>query len=350
MRLLAYVKLCWMVWLSKMNELGCICDFLNGVSVYSVQHLGWVSAVVAAILALTSIIFSQFNERVVQKINELTYELKKTKYKGNINPDLIKEDINQIIHLLANTEIYHKTLKLFNVVSYFIVFLWWISIFGYMDEAKTLADKVIIFLSTILLTIPFIYLPDILKLFNRNNSKLVLNKNGNLDFNTMNNYWRSLSIDNVDFITDILTPCVKLKLIDKEMHFNFSKDLSLQDFYVVISGYHNGKKIVIRYLERNDDFINTYGLENVNNQKKEINRGLFGEIKKLNARSFTMHILPLKSEDIFSYKGQIKVIEDEIVFVTISKSSDSLESALKEPENSLVFTKQGEDPFEYKLK
>lgn len=71
-------------------------------------------------------------------------------------------------------------MKLFTYLSYFIVFLWWLSLLGYLSDADTLIDKIIICLSTLLISIPFLYLPDILKNFNKN-KPLSLNEKGYVD-------------------------------------------------------------------------------------------------------------------------------------------------------------------------
>ncbi len=101
-----------------------IYSFFENMTSTSTTFLAGSSAVVAALLALTTIIFSQFNERLIQKTSNISREIKMSISEEKNNYQVIIDKVNEIIYLLLNQSVYKMTLYFFFFISYLSGILW----------------------------------------------------------------------------------------------------------------------------------------------------------------------------------------------------------------------------------
>lgn len=325
------------------NGISFLTETLINVTVYSVQYLGWVTAVVAAILALTAIVFTQFNERVVQKISDLSYEIKKEKHSTPPNYVQIIDHIDRILFLSKNIGIYKSNLKLFKYVSYFIVFIWWISVFGYIanDEHQSLGNTIVIILSTVLLTIPFIGLPIIMQRFNSNSQNYERFANDKISLNELELFFAELEMKNLDVVKDILAPTIEIEK-NGPLEIKFRKKLPITDYYMVILIKEIDMKLVVRYI--NDSSYRETSL--LVGEEKDNFDTLFNELLRLNQRDFYMFVF---SEDkVQGYKGQIECCDGKIAMNSYIKCKDSLDQTFKAKCSEMNFINK-EGTIKYKL-
>jgi len=329
----------------------CICEFLKGASVYSVQYLGWVTAVVAAILALTSIVFSQFNERSIQKSNDVARSIRNRLNKElDINKEnVIKEDFNHMIYLLSNTSIYDKTMKLFTYLSYFIVFLWWFSLLGYLSDADSLIDKIIICLSTILISIPFLYLPDILKNFNKN-KPLSLNEKGYVDLKDFIAFFKeNTNLNNSDIILKFLSPKTNIRFNNKlEINYSINSKTSNLTYIVILK--NEDKRIIINLDQKLFESKNVFSILPVeNNANNQSDLSLFNLLREMNKSEVEIFISS-SLKDYICFSGKMKIHKNEIEICPTNKIERTLDVQIFELKNTLEVAPVLGTPEKFKIK
>lgn len=329
----------------------CICEFFNGASVYSVQYLGWVTAVVAAILALTSIVFSQFNERSIQKSNDIARSIKnRLNAELDINKEnVIKEDFNHMIYLLSNTSIYDKTMKLFTYLSYFIVFLWWFSLLGYLSDADTLIDKIIICLSTVLISIPFLYLPDILGNFNKN-KPLNLNEKGHVELKDFVAFFKeNTNLNDSDIILKFLSPKTNIRF-NNILEINYDINPKTSNLTYVIILKNEDQRIIINLDQELFESKNVFSLlpfeDNGDNQS---DLGLFNLLREMNKTDVEIFISS-SLKDYICFSGKMKIHKNEIEIYPINKIERAFDSKIFEMKNTLEVAPVLGTPEKFKIK
>ncbi|WP_214850129.1 hypothetical protein [Exiguobacterium sp. s138] len=319
----------------------CICDFFNGASVYSVQYLGWATAIVVAMLALTSIVFSQFNERSIQKSNDIARSIRNylNKEFDKSEENIIKEDYDHMIYLLSNTSIYDKTMKLFTYLSYFIVFLWWFSLVGYLNDAKTLIDKIIIIGSTILISLPFIYLPEILKGFNKN-QPIKLNEKGYIELKDFIDFFKkNTNLVDSDIILRFLSPRINIKF-DTILEINYSMSSKISNLTCIVILNNGDKRLIINL---NQDLFESKRVFHIhsfeNNLKNQSDLGLFNLLREMNKSEVQIYISnSLRNFNCFS--GKININRNKIEIYPIKKIERTLDKQIFELKNTIEVTPQ----------
>ncbi len=322
----------------------CLYKYLSGISVYSVQYLGWITAIVAAILALTSIVFSQFNERSIQKANDLARGIK-NKINEDIeliNSPIVKEDFRHMAYLLTNSSIYKNTLFLFEWVSYFIVFLWWFSVIGYIKHAETFADKTLIFLSTILLSIPFLFLPKILKRFN-NNQPLSINKKDELNIKELIRFMKeNTSLSEAKLISDFLNPTVRIELKNRKLFLYSLTEVDAVNFTImfVIKGEEN--RITINVEKNKKGLKNIYSIKPIDGEGTTYDEGLYRKFTFLVGSEVVIFFCKSQDEYI-SFKGKIQSRQGVIDILIQTINNQTLDiSSLNQKNNLMVQPALGE--------
>ncbi|MEC1719055.1 hypothetical protein [Schinkia azotoformans] len=222
--------------------------FLQGISIDSVQYLGWISAIVAALLALTAIVFSQQNDKVIQTSNDLAREIKITALEEEINFSEITKKFNKILSLLQNQRVYKQTLVLFSITSFLGGVLWIIGAAGYFLDMKTPPDKILVLFSTILLCIPLFFLPLIIMNFNKE-APIELNKykKFTLDsFVEFFNFGEKIKTDTI--FKELLSTKILIGIDNKKkLYIELMNEVPLTDFAVVIIlGRSNSEKLTFR--------------------------------------------------------------------------------------------------------
>ncbi|WEZ08874.1 hypothetical protein P5663_02995 [Priestia flexa] len=313
----------------------CVCEFLNEVSVYSVQHLGWVTAVVAAILALTSIVFSQFNERSIQSANDLARQIKnklnqKEEYENKIQE--VVEDFNMMVYLLLNTQIYKRTLNLFKYLSYFIIFLWWLSLIGYMNNAETFGDKVVIFLSTILLTIPFLFLPDILESFNKNKPIIISDKNKLDVLELVRFFSRNTPLEKQYIIKKIINPVVKVNINKNKLIIKTIFNIDVVGFNMILKVKDDNNQVTINIDKNESNIENTYS---ISHDVETLEVGLFKQLKSMIGKDVQIFFC-FSSTEYICYKGLLKLSDGELEITFDNKNIRTLDHSDLKKKNSFM--------------
>lgn len=217
------------------NIIGSIYCFLQGISIESVQYLGWISAIVAALLALTTIVFSQQNDKVVQTSIDLAREIKLNATEEHIIFPEITKKFNKIISLLQNQRVYKQTLVLFSITSFFGGFLWIIGGVGYFLDMNTSPDKTLVVSSTILLGIPLFFLPLIIMNFNKE-APIELNKFRRFGLDSFIDFFNFNEKINTETIFKEMLSTKLLIGIDnnKKLSIKLMNEIPITDFVVVI--------------------------------------------------------------------------------------------------------------------
>ncbi|KQL12408.1 hypothetical protein, partial [Psychrobacillus sp. FJAT-21963] len=154
-----------------------IYSFLDGITLTSINYVSWTSAVVVALLALTTIIFSQYNERQIIKSNDISKRIKDSLARDSTSS--ITELVDELIYVLSNQSVYRWTLGFFFVISYVSCIIWIISGIGYtlIPSSLSSGDFIIILLSLSTVICTFGFLPIILIQFNNRPPIDIDNKN-----------------------------------------------------------------------------------------------------------------------------------------------------------------------------
>ncbi|MFQ6584657.1 hypothetical protein [Priestia megaterium] len=255
--------------------------FFDSISIYSINFLTWTSAVVVALLALTTIIFSQFNERLIQRSNDLSKEITIAILKQK-DYQVVNEKINEIIYLLSNQLVYKVTLYFFFIISYLSGLLWLASGVGYiLDRPQiSLGDLVIIIFSLLAISTTFFVLPIILIQFNKNPPLKVDNKN-RLSLDEILRYFSSInSISNETVINDYIKPNLNLSLnysgilgISLKQEIPITKIAYIFEFV----GSDNNKQI-IKITNNSVERFNRYNIKPLNKSETSF-EGLFNMIR-----------------------------------------------------------------------
>ncbi|MFJ7832030.1 hypothetical protein ACIQXU_17630 [Peribacillus sp. NPDC097284] len=298
-----------------------IYSFFENMSIYSVNFLTWTSAIIAALLALTTIIFSQFNERLIQKISDLTKEIEV--YISDVNHDrqIINQKINEIIYLLSNQAVYKLNLFFFFLISYLSGLLWAASGIGYsIDQPDgSLGDIIIISFSTFGISAAFFVLPIILIKFNKNSILKVDNKS-RLKFSDIIKYFNSItrvSIENI--IKEYIQPTINIKLsysgscgISLKQEIPISKISYILEFVSV-----NNIKQIIKITNNSAEKYNEYMIKPLNKNENNF-EGLFDLIRESTHQYLYVYKMD-KKELVASFTMDFSINTDTELVIKINE-------------------------------
>ncbi|KSU64620.1 hypothetical protein AS034_01940 [[Bacillus] enclensis] len=276
--------------------------FIEGITTSSITYLAWTSAVVAALLALTTIIFSQFNERLIYHSNEILGEIKKLIKIKEITPNEFNSKLSEIINILSNQIVYKFTYIFFSIISYSSLIIWLFSGMGYKinqpQEDQTLGNSFVITLSTTIISATFFFLPIILKQFNKNPPLKIDNKN-RIKYKNVSNFFESnFNISDNELIVDYLSPSIKINLdYNENVILKFHHELPIKDLYYIFEfiDESNNKQL----LKINNDSSNLYMEYLIHSSLKGENnfRGLFELIK--NSTQLRLYVVTGNRKDSF---------------------------------------------------
>lgn len=191
-------------------------EVLSTITNIGYSYLAGTSAIVAALLALITIVFSQYNERLVHKSSEILKELNQlfssdqllNKYQN------ISDKINELIFLQKNQKGYKLTIKFFIFISWCSAFTWLITSIGYIYSVfkANKGDTIILILASLIIISIFFFLPIILLKFNKITT-LKITRKGNLKFEKLINYvTKAAPTYDENIISNLLDPKLILKL------------------------------------------------------------------------------------------------------------------------------------------
>lgn len=328
-------------------------SFINSITDTSYVYLAGTSAVVAALLALITIVFSQYNERLIHKSNEILKEVDEMIKSIDLHGDYGKviSKINDIIYLHANQHVYKMTLSFFFLISYFSGLLWVITGIGYTNNLLKgdAGDIIIVVSSTIIIASVFFVLPIILLKFNKKTALTVKNHN-QVPIEELIGYLTIKKISEENIIKNFVGPTLTLKLNQFGSLFITAKQ-NIPVIGVIYIYEFIGEDGLRQYIK-----INSSGLINnftVKSKKKvEDNfEGLYELI--VNSNYKRLYVYSEKRKEII---GTHNLLLNELQFgVSIYINENIKFSASDWVKKVLVSTKMvhhisGENNYDYKIK
>ncbi|MBM7701166.1 hypothetical protein [Kurthia huakuii] len=241
-------------------------SFFENISTYSIQILSWTSPIVAALLALITIIFSQYNERILYQSKLKDREISKILKHTNYNFEEIIDNINDVLFLINGQLIYKVTLIFFIFMSIFSSIAWSIAGVGYFlkrdtaeNDASHFADEIIIIIAGSVVSLTFLIIPIIIWFFNKK-PLLKMNKFNNITYDNLEKYLRGLSKNNViDIPLSLIEPVLSVDLdFKKRIKFSLNKSIPVVNLVLVYELIcSDDKKIFLKFnLKKNLEEMN----------------------------------------------------------------------------------------------
>ncbi|PGX81364.1 hypothetical protein COE45_16395 [Bacillus thuringiensis] len=141
---------------------------LNSVDKDSIEFLSWITAGVLAILALVTIIFTIYNEGVVQRANGLIREIKlKTTNPTAESINIIIQNINEVIFLLSNKNKYKKAMNFFIFILWLLGVIWALATIIYCVKYTSIVERTLVISAYVIMIITFVGLPRLFNSFNK---------------------------------------------------------------------------------------------------------------------------------------------------------------------------------------
>ncbi|WP_042346792.1 hypothetical protein [Bacillus massiliigorillae] len=193
-----------------------ISNFFSGVSTYSIQILTWTSPIVAALLALTTIVFSQYNEKIIYHSKQLDKEIIAHFQSSTQSNNVVIQKVNEMIYGISGTKIYKSNLMFFSIISWLSGIAWFIAGVGYWLNRENgkmkigLADEISTFIALLVVILTFTILPFILIFFNKK-PILKLDIQNRLHFKRFFQYLEGLPYNENNFIIDLIQPILEIK-------------------------------------------------------------------------------------------------------------------------------------------
>ncbi|MET3508426.1 hypothetical protein [Halalkalibacter oceani] len=295
-----------------------IWDLILSVSYESIQFLSWTTAVIAALLALTTIIFSQYNDKLVHKANDISKNLKEDSF----NTLMIKEVspmYNKMVETLSNQTVYKRTQMLFQAVSFSLAILWLISGIGYAhtNVKLTYSDSFIVYSATFLIVITFILLPIIMKSFNNNQPLKV--KNNTVTIDEFFSYFENETLSKPILLEHLVNPVVTFTLFQNKISIKFSQRVIVSNIYYIFEFVSENNIIFLKINNKSGSArIFIYDLKSKN---KKVNNftGLFSLLKS-NQISKKIYIFNYKKNELLAcYETTMNINSHDEITYTIKK-------------------------------
>ncbi|MGG4559104.1 hypothetical protein [Bacillus toyonensis] len=252
-------------------------DFLNFLSNgrSSFTYLAGISAVIGAIIPLTTIIFAQFYDKSAERSNEYFWDIREQLSRKDINISEIQFMFKKLTYISANRAVFQSTLILFYVVSLPLCFLWILVCVGYLNNTEvelTSTDTFSIVVSTILLVLLLVFLPLIFSYFSKRLPVKVTNNGCHIEA------IKKLGINNQkkkDLILDIFKPTIQLENISSEFKVTFKQSLPFNQYRILWLLKENNSSLFIKldinrlnYYEENI----TYSIKNSSFFKRHLKK------------------------------------------------------------------------------
>lgn len=339
------------------NLLNDIYNLLQSITMTSINYVTWTSAVVVALLALTTIIFSQYNERQIIKSNDISRKIKEMVITGDTRNIIV--EAKELIHVLSNQKVYKWTLTFFFAVSYMSGLLWLLSGIGYIllkDTTKkelSSGDLTIISLSLAIIVGTFFILPIILIQFN-NKPPIKIDNTNRISFEAFSNYFKSINSISVDqLIIQYINPELEVTLNhSNKLTLALKQKIPIHNLYFVFkfNGVDNQSIIICIKNSNNEDYIEFSILPK--NKIENSFKGLFNILKN----STNQHLLVFSKDKnlITSFKLTLCKIDDKLFSIKILNPFQlSADDSISKVLGSIIYKfqtfKNGEPQDQYRL-
>jgi len=295
-------------------------SFFNEITLTSINYVTWTSTVVVALLALTTIIFSQYNERQIIKSNDISKRIKDSLARDSTSS--ISVLVDELIHVLSNQSVYRWTLKFFFVISYVSCLIWIISGIGYslIPSILSTGDLIIILLSLSTVICTFGFLPIILIQFNNRPPINIDNKN-RISYKAFLKYFKAITpVSEEAIIYNYVNPSLEFSLSQtNKMTIALKQQIPISNvsFVFKLVGEDNQIKILNITNMKNEKYVQ-YSIKSQNKNENSF-RGLFNNLSK----SKHQHLFVFSKDKkvlIATYKMTLTKENSNLFFIKINNS------------------------------
>lgn len=333
-----------------------ICEIIKSVDNYSVEYLGWITAIVGGIITLTTIVFTHYNERSIERSNDFVEEIRsQLDYHKNDKENLpYKEMIskfNKVINALSNNYIYKTTLVFFEVIFYSLATLWVFGSLGYALNSKTWTEKIFIMSASIILIGVFLFIPEIVKGINKNNALMVTNKN-KCSYNEGLKFFKKDNIlETNEIILNLVNPVLNVS-INNHNHINleYNQGLAIIDYFIIFKLVKNNEVI---YISLNIDSDKKTLKFNTSQYMNNSFRGLYDLIKNSNKSKGNVFIFDNNTLDKSVFKLSNIYNEDGNIVLSIKSNEQRVTNIIAdrifEKRESKIKVISSSDEKEYSL-
>ncbi|MGG1792425.1 hypothetical protein ABDI27_21455 [Bacillus mycoides] len=310
------------------------------------EYLSWTSALIVPLVVLVTIIFTQYNDKVIQKSNELIFRIQQnlidfTEQKISI----ITNSFDELSYLSFNARAYTQAMLLFKWGLFLLTPLWIISSIRYLTQYNSFLEIIIIVSATILLSGTLIYLPTLFDKFNKT-EHLQNSVNELSSFSTCYNFIKKASNqDDANLLNNFINPKVSLSLMDnKRIQIVLDFPIAMNDFQLIYSlqDTKNNRILIPIKLDSTgstDSSQKRYYFTLYSTDNTQVLSGLFEILKDARETKSYLHISSLNENLNFRFHLRKEVYVDSITFNTENLEVKSLtldEKAAKKAQKCLV--------------
>ncbi len=227
------------------------CEIIKSLDSYSVEYLGWITAIVGGIITITTIVFTHYNERSIEKSNDFVEEIMSRlenhkNDKENLPYKEVMGKFNKVINVLSNNHVYKTTLFFFEMIIYSLAILWIFGSLGYALNSKTWTEKILIMTASFILIGVFLFIPEIVKGINQNKSLMVTNKN-KCSYNEGLKFFKKNNIlVTKDIISNLISPVLNISINnDDHIVLEYNQGLAIVDYFIIFKLEKNNEVIYI---------------------------------------------------------------------------------------------------------
>lgn len=305
------------------------------------------SAIIATIVALVTIIFTVFNEKVIQTVEDFIKEIEVSLQL--LTEDKVKEIIykfNVIQDLSLKSDIYDRSMRVFKFTLVVLAIPWGIAGVSYMLKSNNFIEVLISLISSVTLLTIFIYIPRLFSQFNKLKNPNIVSFSI-IEF--INFIREKSSLSNLEVIKHFYNPEIKFNYKDRKIYINLEQKIKLKDLTIILSLKKNKDSHLLVLNPMKQQFIgNKYMIDCPNNISLD---GFFENMKSITGINNKLYII---SEDTaFTFTLNLTKATNDITATINQGSTDSLPYLIKESlkeNNSYITSKINGVPYQYNIK
>lgn len=296
----------------------CIEYFFNSITMSSIDYVTWSTTIVAGLLALTTIVFSNYNERQIQKSNRLSKEVEDLLI-DNLDKNQISliDIVDRLLAVVTNQFTYRLTLIFFFIVSYVSGLLWLFSGVGYflLQSELSIGDSVIIKTALFVIVCTFFILPIILLSFNRN-IPLKVDFFNRISLKSFTKYIKSIStISEREIFKNLLNPNLEINTLNEnKFKVALKHNLPVTNFILTFQFVNSDSKKMIMSIKRNK---NSKYVEYYIKSKNKNENMFLGLLKEIRSSKYQyLYVISSNTKELLLVYKLKKIVlkEDSIKF------------------------------------
>lgn len=305
------------------------------------------SAIIATIVALVTIIFTFYNEKVIQTIEESIKEIDVfLEQLTEENEKKIIGKFNEIQDLTLKRSIYNKSMFTFKITLWILAIPWTIAGLAYIFNSKSFFESFISLIAIVTLVFVFIYIPRLFSQFNnlKGLDLLLFNIANFLDF-----VQKRTSLTNHEIIKQFYHPVININYRNRVIYINLYQKIKLRDVSIVMLLKKNRDFHLLSLKPFKKQFIgNKYKIDCPSHISLD---GLFNNMKNINGTNNKLYII--SEDNAFAYTLNLKKTDDNIEANVNQINTDSLPIPIKEAlkeKYSFISSRVNDNEYKYGLK